>query len=93
MIFFWYVLYPRDPCRENRFIFSCFLNFLVGSSRDQGETQIPIPKKQDSWGSVQKESDVLMLSGFIILALTVSHPDETFLESNYVHCITFILIL
>jgi hypothetical protein len=68
----------------------------MGSNRDQREMHISLPEKQHSWGTVQKESDVLMLSGnsgLIVSALAVSHTDETFLESNYVHCITFILIL
>lgn len=79
-----------------KFFFIHFLKFLVGYNRDQRERQIPLPEKQHSWGNVKKESDVLMLSGssgLIILTLAVSHTDEIFLESNYVHCITFILIL
>ena len=63
--------------------------------RDQRERQSPPPEKHHSWGNMQKGSDVLMLSGnsgHIIWALAVSHTEEIFLESNYVRCITFILI-
>lgn len=90
-IIFFEISYAYKIQVEKIIFFSHFLNFLVRSNRDQRERQIPLPVKQHSWGNVQKESDVLILSGnsgLIILALAVSHTDEIFLESNYVHCIT-----
>lgn len=81
--------------RENHF-FQPFSELSCGNQwRDQRERQSPLPEIQHSWGNMQKESDVLMLSGnsgHIIWALALSHTDEIFLGSNYVHCITFILI-
>lgn len=81
--------------RENHF-FQSFSELSCGNQqRDQRERQSPLPETQHSRGNMQKESDVLMLSGnsgHIIWALALSHTDEIFLESNYVHCITFILI-
>lgn len=96
IFFFLNILYPHDSSKRKSFFFSHFLNFLVGTNREtKRERQSPLPETQHSWGNMQKESDVLMLSGnsgHIIWALALSHTDEIFLESNYVHCITFILI-